>query len=173
MSSANLLNALVIASPCPASWAGMTGDDRIRHCEMCDRQVYNIAAMSTEDAAELIRGAEGRVCARLYRRKDGTVLTADCPVGVRKARSRRFRRLAVGGALALVISQVGLALSQRVTVSDRWRRIRDIPVGPSVTLADWKDWALDVCGLAPRPQFTMGAVCIPQIPDEMAGADEF
>ena len=37
---------------------------------------------------------EGSPCVRFYRRFDGTVLTADCPVGLRKL---RFRRAAIAG----------------------------------------------------------------------------
>jgi len=59
----------------------MSGDDRVRHCAACDKQVYNFAAMTGAEAEALIRKHEGRLCGRLYRRADGTVLTADCPVG--------------------------------------------------------------------------------------------
>jgi len=34
-----------------------------------------------DDAEALIKAKNGDMCARLYRRADGTVLTEDCPVG--------------------------------------------------------------------------------------------
>ena len=89
----DLLNDIRIASPCHESWDQMTGDDRARHCGSCDKTVYNLSAMTADQAAELFLAREGRVCVRLYRRRDGTVLTADCPVG-RAARLRRRVRSA-------------------------------------------------------------------------------
>ena len=41
--------------------------------------------MTREEAHQLIAQHEGGVCVRLYRRADGTVITADCPVGKREA----------------------------------------------------------------------------------------
>jgi hypothetical protein len=56
--------------------------------------------MSGREIADLIRETEGRRCIRFYRRKDGTLLTQDCPVGVRKARRRAM------GALAAMASMI-------------------------------------------------------------------
>ena len=49
----------------------------------------------------LLEEREGRICIRLYRRADGTVITADCPVGVKRRRLRGLVISAVSvGALA-------------------------------------------------------------------------
>lgn len=76
-----------LSSPCPARWSDMRGDDRVRHCDACQKNVYNLTAMPTEEAEALLAEEGGR-CLRLYRRADGTVLTNDCPVGLRRARAR-------------------------------------------------------------------------------------
>ena len=78
----NLLNDIQIATPCPAKWEDMTGDDRTRFCGQCNLHVYNIVSMTGPEAETLIRQTEGRLCVRLHRRADGTVLTRDCPVGI-------------------------------------------------------------------------------------------
>lgn len=83
------LEDLKIASPCSASWENMTGDHRVRFCDLCRKNVYNIASMTREEAQRLIVSKEGKLCARIYRRRDGNVLTADCPVG-RKSWRKRF-----------------------------------------------------------------------------------
>ena len=72
---------LEFASPCPASWDEMEGDERVRFCEECKQNVYNLSEMTEDDALALIREREGRVCLRVYQRDDGTSLTKDCPVG--------------------------------------------------------------------------------------------
>jgi hypothetical protein len=61
----------------------MPGDDHARLCGVCDKHVYNLSILSREEGNELIREKEGKLCVRFYRRFDGTVLTADCPVGLR------------------------------------------------------------------------------------------
>lgn len=92
------LPRLEIASPCEAAWADMVGDDRVRHCAHCDQNVYNVAALSTAEVLILIQRERRMPCLRLWQRPDGTVLTADCPVGLRRTGSRRQR---VAAALIL------------------------------------------------------------------------
>lgn len=82
------LNNIKIASPCPAVWNEMYGDNRKRFCGDCNLNVYNLSGMSREAAESLITNAEGRLCVRFYRRADGSVITADCPVGWAKVKQR-------------------------------------------------------------------------------------
>ena len=77
----NPLNHIKIASPCSADWNEMRGDDRQRYCSECKLNVYNLSEMNQREAENFLFEAEGRVCVRLYRRSDGTVITQDCPVG--------------------------------------------------------------------------------------------
>src|SRR5437867_3160947 len=81
--SRHSLDNIRVAKPCPASWNDMEGDDRVRFCAHCRLNVYNLSGMSRRDAGDLIQLVEGRLCVRFFRRKDGTVLTDDCPVGMR------------------------------------------------------------------------------------------
>ena len=107
---ADLLRRVRVASPCPVSWEGMEGGGRVRFCRLCDLHVYNVASLTRAEAESLFARTEGRLCARLYRRADGTVLTSDCPVGLAAAR-RRVARTA-GAALAAVLSLCGGAFGQ-------------------------------------------------------------
>jgi hypothetical protein len=84
-----VLDDVRIAAPCDARWEDMAGDDQVRFCGHCEKNVYNLSAMTRDEAAGLLLEKEGRVCVRFYQRDDGTVLTADCPVGVRRQRRRR------------------------------------------------------------------------------------
>ena len=84
---------LRVASPCPAEWSKMTGTDRVRHCGECNLNVYNFAAMTQEEIDDLA-AREEHLCARIYRRVDGTMLTEDCPVGLRARVVRRVSRMA-------------------------------------------------------------------------------
>lgn len=78
----DLLDNVTIAKPCSASWNAMDGDDRKRFCASCRLHVYNVAGLDRAEANALVATGD-KVCLRIYRREDGTVLTKDCPVGVR------------------------------------------------------------------------------------------
>ena len=88
------IDHLRIATPCPIGWEQMTGDNRVRFCDHCQLNVYNISELSRIEAEKLIASTEVRLCARLFRRADGTVLTKDCPVGLRALRRRVAKRTA-------------------------------------------------------------------------------
>jgi hypothetical protein len=77
----------------------MTGDDRVRFCGQCEKHVYNLSGMTRADAERLVRESTGEICVRLYQRTDGTVLTADCPVGVKRVRRRKVAAAALSGGL--------------------------------------------------------------------------
>ena len=80
------LENLRVASPCPANWDEMYGNERKRFCASCKLNVYNLSAMTRSEAEGFLINAEGRVCVRYYRRADGTVLTQNCPVGWQKVK---------------------------------------------------------------------------------------
>lgn len=94
------LSKVRVASPCPADWDSMIGDERVRFCGQCELNVYNLSAMTKAQAENLIVRTEGRLCVRFYRRTDGSILTQDCPVGLRALRQRMSRiRRAVASML--------------------------------------------------------------------------
>jgi hypothetical protein len=134
LSERSLLDDVRIASPCRAAWDDMVGDERVRFCGQCEKNVYNVSALPREEAEALLRdsaaGETGgaNVCIRLYRREDGTVLTADCPDGVRRKRVRLAVYGAVGGGM-LWAGAAGALLSVR-TVSQGG--VRPVPVTPVV-----------------------------------------
>jgi hypothetical protein len=87
----NPLDNIKIASPCGANWEEMLGDNRKRFCAECKLNVYNISGMSQREAEDLLINSEGRVCIRLFKRHDGTVLTENCPVGLTKIKQKVSR----------------------------------------------------------------------------------
>ena len=95
-----LLDNVRIASPCTARWDDMDGDDRVRQCRDCQRHVFNLSAMRAEDAATLLSDERGKKCLRLYRRTDGTVMTADCQPGAHRRRVRRAVALSTAGVMS-------------------------------------------------------------------------
>lgn len=145
-----LLDRVQIASPCSANWDAMSGDERKRFCEQCSLHVYNIAEMTRDEAEEFLRDelATGkRTCARIFRREDGTVLTKDCPVGLRRIRMRAVR--AVAACIAFMFG--GLAMAAAGTRLGRWAEAKnEALLGP----------------IAPPPLGAAGGLCIapPPVP---------
>jgi hypothetical protein len=100
-SAKRFLDTVQVAAPCTARWEDMRGNDQVRYCALCSKNVYNLSALSRDEAEAFVREREGSVCIRLYRRADGTTITSDCPVGVRRRQRRRVAAGAVAaGALA-------------------------------------------------------------------------
>jgi hypothetical protein len=117
--SSDPLRNLKVASPCPASWDAMYGDDRVRYCGECRLNVYNISGMTRVEAERLIASKEGRLCVRFYRRADGTVLTKDCPVGLAAVRRRMARvASAVAGFVFGILTGTGATLALREAAPD-------------------------------------------------------
>lgn len=97
----DIINNLRIASPCPMLWGDMqrTPEEAVRFCGDCRKNVYDVSKMSTKETALLLQKAEvsgASTCMQLYRRADGTIITDDCPVGLRRIRDawRRVRSAA-------------------------------------------------------------------------------
>jgi hypothetical protein len=105
------IDKLRVASPCPVGWDAMKGDARTRHCDLCQLNVYNVAEMTRAEVENLVARSEGRLCMRLYKRADGTVLTKDCPTGLRAYR-KRVARIA-GAALATVLGLFSVSFGQK------------------------------------------------------------
>lgn len=90
-----------VAAPCPSDWDRMVGHDRARFCNQCSLHVYNLSGMTRREAETFVSNAEGRVCVRYYRRRDGTILTKNCPVGLRAIKQKVSR--VAGSVLSAVL----------------------------------------------------------------------
>ena len=105
------LDDLRVAAPCSADWDQMFSfeGERVRFCSQCNLNVYNLSDMSRQEAEDLITKAEGRLCVRFYQKADGSVLTQNCPVGL-KAIKRRVAWVAqvVLGMVLSFVSGLGL-----------------------------------------------------------------
>lgn len=114
----NPLDNIKIASPCGADWNEMRGDNRRKYCAMCKLNVYNLSGMTQAEAESFLINSEGRVCLRVHRRADGTVITKDCPVGWARLK-RKVSRTATA-AFSLIAGFFGgvLALESLQTLRD-------------------------------------------------------
>jgi hypothetical protein len=108
------MHALRIASPCSANWADMPGNDKIRHCAQCQLDVYNFSAMTPLEINQIVAARTGRLCARFYQRPDGTMLTENCPAGIRTGalRGSTIAAAALAALVSIAPTNVGAVPTQ-------------------------------------------------------------
>lgn len=108
----NSLDSLMIAAPCNVGWDNMQGDDKVRFCHQCNLNVYNTSKMTGAELQQLLAADAEMPCLRLYRRADGTVITEDCPVGLRKIRDRLRQLVRLVASLCAFCSSALSTLAQ-------------------------------------------------------------
>ena len=102
------LDHVRVAAPCKADWDQMIGSEQMRFCGQCSLNVYNLSGMTRDGAESLIARNEGRLCVRFYRRADGSIITRDCPVGLRAIHERvSYWTKAIGAAALTFLATVG------------------------------------------------------------------
>ncbi|MBX9940997.1 MAG: hypothetical protein K2Y32_17175 [Candidatus Obscuribacterales bacterium] len=118
----SLIDSLKIASPCPMLWENMlqTGDEAVRFCGECKKDVYDVSKMSAERTSLLLQRnciTGGSSCMQLYRRADGTIITDDCPVGLRRVRDlwRRVKSFAAASLAFGLAALPGLVGAQNAS----------------------------------------------------------
>ena len=142
MNPAIPLEQISVASPCHEPWDDMTGDERKRFCDRCEKHVYNFSAMTEAEIQTMLGKGDDDLCIRFYRRPDGTMLTADCPVGRQIVRRRRF-----------FIAAAAVADYRPATVVAKKIKKNDIEM--SIDLVRCPDILASVAALDDAP-FTMG-----------------
>ena len=152
MDANRLLGQITIPTPCTMDWNVMQGDDRTRFCTNCNRDVYNLSAMTSEEAVDRIRArAQGGVlCGRLYQRPDGSVVTAECRQEPSPTRPRQFHLRAIMAFIALVAALLGFMR----LVADEMQLAKSDPPAPGST-------------------YTMGSLSMPPHPMETISADDY
>lgn len=158
-----------IASPCPARWQDMDGDERSRFCNQCRKHVYNFTEMSQSEIVALIKEKGGDVCARMYQRGDGTMLLEDCPGGM--ARAYRGLHTLVSSSFALLIGVLAFSMQKvaghpitrkidnAVQVTKRWLGMNPPVYAGKICIVPPTNSA-KVTPITNAPAVKMGEVCI-------------
>ncbi len=90
----------------------MAGAGRVRFCGSCEKNVFDLSAMSSSEAEELLAANGVKPCIRLQRRVDGTVVTGNC------TRMKRQSALSARCATAIAGAFMAVALTACGGVSD-------------------------------------------------------
>lgn len=110
-----------ITTPCNVGWENMQGDERVRFCQHCSLNVYNLAEMTDDEVKQLVaERPPGRLCVRMTKRPDGTIVTNNCPVFLRRFRSMLLRRAPWVLAAWSIIFSHQMAHAQVFDDDDSW-----------------------------------------------------
>ena len=66
MKKLKFIEKIEIKSPCNEHWNEMIGNEQIRFCSHCAKNVNNISEMTRKEAARLVRRHNGQLCVRYY-----------------------------------------------------------------------------------------------------------
>lgn len=131
--------------------------ERVRHCGECNLNVHNLSGMTRHEAEAFLKSvAPGqRVCGGFYRRADGSVMTRDCPVGLRLARLRLAKAMTrMAAAAALVFTGVVFARS-------RDREVWAVGLAHSRPFSTLCEWVRGNPAPTTRGLMMLGEVCAP------------
>lgn len=106
----DLLYAIDVKSPCGQDWDSMHGNDEIRFCDHCVKDVHNLSAMRRKDVRKLIARSDGGICVRYIRRPDGRIETLK-----RRLHQITRRSGAAAGVISASLSVSTLSYSQTPT----------------------------------------------------------
>jgi hypothetical protein len=130
------LHNIHVASPCPAEWSNMVGDERVRHCSECNLNVYNLSAMTEQEVQSFLTAKRGqRICGRFYRRADGTVLTQDCPWSF-KVMARKVSRIGTAVLTAILSTNFAMAKNKPKPSHLETQEIRQSESGVKIVVVD-------------------------------------
>lgn len=133
METRERIHELEVAHPCDVPWDAMYGDDRSRFCEICERRVYNFAAMDELEILDCLRRSGDRVCAQIRRSDEGKIVTKPSAPSLRWFQFSLFSLLAL---MTTVATLLGFASYGRVAENSNIEEWEAIEEGGVVEIPD-------------------------------------
>lgn len=119
--SVTALPMIEVKSPCHARWDEMDGDQRSRHCQLCEKSVHNFSELQSKSVSELVATGE-KVCIRFRRNPDGSIVTQD-----NDSYSRRNWLVKLGTVAAGFLSMMALAGCEKLDPTAAWTQGEPLP----------------------------------------------
>jgi hypothetical protein len=115
------LRDIQVQSPCSENWDAMSGGDQRRFCDLCNKHVHNLSAMTAKKAETLLSDNTGNLCVRYERDADGTIKTRPRFYRFQKAAQKlshlsqlpQIARVAVAAIVTLAVAPWGWASSEK------------------------------------------------------------
>src|SRR5215204_3706184 len=64
MPKKSFIDTIRVADLCTENWDEMTGNDSVRFCSHCSKDVNDISTMTRKEARRFVRRSRGRICVR-------------------------------------------------------------------------------------------------------------
>lgn len=103
---------LCVAMPCSFDWESMKGNDEIRLCSGCNKNVYNLSSMSKERAEDVLSATETH-CVRIARNADGRMIHDDCPKWLKPLRNSWKKGVGIAVSFLALFSVAPQAKAQQ------------------------------------------------------------
>lgn len=103
MSKKGFIDSVRVDSPCTEDWDAMTGNEQVRFCGHCAKDVNNLSEMTRKQALRLVRTSKERICIRYI---------ADPRTGAPQFADRLHQITRRAPALAAGVMTASIALSQ-------------------------------------------------------------
>lgn len=112
----DFLDRLDVKTPCEESWGEMSGNDEVRFCSHCSKNVHDLSSMTQARAEKLVKESNGQLCVRYAKDNSGKVITASS----RQTQIRRQATAAAGALTAsLMLSSFAYAQGQPVGATNK------------------------------------------------------
>jgi hypothetical protein len=72
----NFLDSVEVKLPCSESWNEMIGNNEVRFCSHCAKDVHNLSEMTRAKAEKLLKKSNGKLCVRYVQTPQGKLITA-------------------------------------------------------------------------------------------------
>lgn len=146
------LETLQIQSPCSENWEAMTGDDKRRFCDICDKHVHNLSAMPKKQAEALLDSES--LCVRYDRDAAGQIVVLPSRFERLRRAITHSGRVAVAAIVTLAITPWAMAAEKQPCKVEQNKTMRQHTMGKPMT--------------HPRPQeqSEMGDVAAPVKPPQ-------
>ena len=108
MSKKTVLDRVEVPNPCSQNWNEMFGNENVRFCHHCAKNVHNLSAMTRKQAKKLVAESKGSLCVQYIRRPDGRIQTVEPKLYKIAGRVSRF----AAGVFSATLSLATLANAQ-------------------------------------------------------------
>ncbi|HXI88605.1 MAG TPA: hypothetical protein VNO24_01205, partial [Blastocatellia bacterium] len=123
----NTLDRVYLKKPCSTEWNLMEGNDQLRFCSECNKQVHHLSTMTRKQAEDLLAKAGGELCAKIDRDDRGKIITAD-----QLNHPSFFRMRPTSLTSAAVATLLGIGITVQAEVPSPLCRIVSVSVARSL-----------------------------------------
>ena len=101
MSKKSFIDRINVKAPCSQEWEAMNGNERVRFCDHCAKNVNNLSAVTRKEAKRIVRASGGNICIRYIKHPEtGQPVYLDQLVQVRR-RAPLFAAGVVSASMSL------------------------------------------------------------------------